>query len=73
MKLSESPCYKVESAIMKESLGYIASAAEQQCIPKEELRKKMVQEALKAREWDMSGFFENLVKLSDQGSCQNCV
>ena len=60
MKLSESPCYKVESAILKESLCYIASAAEQQCIPKEELLKKMVQEALKARDWDMSSFFENL-------------
>ena len=60
LKLSESPCYKVESAILKESLGYIASAAEQHCIPKEELLTKMVQEALKARDWDMSSFFENL-------------
>ena len=61
MTLSENPCHKVESAILKDSLGYVASAAEQQCIPKEDMLKKMVQEAIRARDWDMSSFFENLV------------
>lgn len=61
LTLSENPCYKVESAILKDSLGYVASAAEQQCIAKEDLLRKMVQEALRARDWDMSSFFENLV------------
>eukprot|EP00112_Aurelia_sp_Birch-Aquarium-sp1_P011959 Seg2510.4 transcript_id=Seg2510.4/GoldUCD/mRNA.D3Y31 product="hypothetical protein" protein_id=Seg2510.4/GoldUCD/D3Y31 len=61
LTLSENPCYKVESAILKDSLGYVASAAEQQCIAKEDLLRKMVQEALRARDWDMWSFFENLV------------
>ena len=61
LTLSENPCYKVESAILKDSLGYVTSAAEQQCVPKEDMLNKMVQEAIRARDWDMSSFIENLV------------
>ena len=50
----------MESAILKDSSSYVASAAEQQCILKEDLLKEMVQETLKEGDWDMSSLFENL-------------
>ena len=54
--LSDSPCERVERNILKQCLGVISSTADEHGIGKEELLLKIVQEAIRSRDWDTSNF-----------------
>ena len=56
--LSDSPCELVERNILKQCLGVILSTADEHGIGKEELLLKIVQEAVRSRDWDTSNFYD---------------
>ena len=60
LHLSDSPCERVESNLLKDSLSVVASTAEENGISKEEMLKKMVLEACRSKDWDMSDLIESL-------------
>eukprot|EP00112_Aurelia_sp_Birch-Aquarium-sp1_P020181 Seg5140.1 transcript_id=Seg5140.1/GoldUCD/mRNA.D3Y31 product="hypothetical protein" protein_id=Seg5140.1/GoldUCD/D3Y31 len=54
--LSDSPCGRVERNILKQCLAVISSTADEHGIGKEELLVKIVQEAIRSRDWETSTF-----------------
>ena len=55
--LSNNPCGTVHHNILQQSLSTIEKVAEEQGLAKAEFLKKMVLQACKSRDWDMSSFF----------------
>ena len=59
VSLLDSPCERVERNILKDNLAIVATAAAEHGKTKEEMLKKMVEEAIRSREWDMTTFFDS--------------
>ena len=59
LHLCDSPC-ESESNLLKDSLSVVASTVEENGISKEEMLKKMVLEACRSKDWDMSDLIKSL-------------
>lgn len=60
LTLQDCPSKNVETRILKENLESIAAIARRQGVEKEVLLTKLVQEALRSYDWDISEFFSSL-------------
>ena len=63
--LVDEPCEKVESKILKNALSTVATLAGENGIEKELMLQKIVHEAIRSRDWDMSTFLKSLQIESD--------
>ena len=58
LTISDNPCKKVESTILKRNLAQVAASAEEQGISKEEMLRKMLDEAKRSRYWNKAALFD---------------
>ena len=58
LTISDSPCKKVESSILKRNLALVAASVEEQGISKEEMLRKMMDEAKRSRDWNKAALFD---------------
>ena len=56
LTICDNPCKKVESAILKRNLAQVAASAEEQGISKEEMLRKILDEAKRSRDWNKAAF-----------------
>ena len=58
--LSNDPCEKVQRSILMQTLSAVEEAAEDLSLSKDEFLMRMIQQAFKSRDWDLSSFLRSL-------------
>ena len=65
LTISDNPCKKVESSILKRNLAQVAASAEEQGISKEEMLRKMMDKAKRSRDWNKAALFDTCSTTSE--------